>query len=126
MTIESKIINWPKGKLDFSAGCLVMGMLYLACLPCFLYLVRPFLKQRGLETEQLKSLPSIEYQKLPLAESTDTLACTVCLEDYKSTDQVIQLPCQHVFHQTCLVEWLKINGICPMCRASVIPTLNPV
>ena len=27
MAIGDKIINWPMGKLDFSAGCLVMGIL---------------------------------------------------------------------------------------------------
>ncbi len=29
---------------------------------------------------------------------------------------VITLPCQHPFHEPCILPWLKTSGTCPVCR----------
>lgn len=30
--------------------------------------------------------------------------------------QIMQTPCKHRFHVVCLLDWMKINMICPTCR----------
>ena len=33
----------------------------------------------------------------------------------------IKMPCSHVFHEDCLLQWLKEHSTCPICRMS-LPT----
>ncbi|VVA30488.1 PREDICTED: E3 [Prunus dulcis] len=42
--------------------------------------------------------------------------CVVCLENMLSGDRVTRMPCSHIFHGDCIVEWLKQGHICPLCR----------
>lgn len=48
--------------------------------------------------------------------------CIICLEDYKVSDQVITLnPCKHVYHFTCLKNWVQDkHNTCPKCRAKIV------
>lgn len=36
------------------------------------------------------------------------LQCSVCWEDFKLSEPVRQLPCQHVYHAPCIVPWLEL------------------
>ncbi|XP_022536546.1 RING finger protein 122 [Astyanax mexicanus] len=42
--------------------------------------------------------------------------CAVCLEDFRIRDEIGMLPCQHGFHKRCLVKWLEVRCVCPMCN----------
>jgi len=54
--------------------------------------------------------------------------CNICLApfnigDYVSTQQRQQnsptgIRCRHIFHTTCIKQWLLINDVCPICRSS--------
>jgi BRCA1-associated protein len=54
----------------------------------------------------------------PLPPPTPSLielpTCPVCLERMDETTGLLTIPCQHVFHCTCLQKWS--GGGCPVCR----------
>jgi hypothetical protein len=45
--------------------------------------------------------------------------CGICYENLNGRKVVRKLNCQHIFHQTCLFEWLKKCSTCPFCRTKV-------
>ncbi|KAL9556353.1 hypothetical protein MBANPS3_001904 [Mucor bainieri] len=62
-------------------------------------------------------------QKRPLTdkEKSQETDCAVCKDQFESQEQVIELPCEHIFHDECIKPWLKLNSTCPVCRHSVLP-----
>ncbi|KAK7243296.1 hypothetical protein RIF29_38089 [Crotalaria pallida] len=52
--------------------------------------------------------------------------CSICLCEYKDSEMMRMMPeCRHYFHLCCLDSWLKLNGSCPVCRNSPLPTPLP-
>eukprot|EP01028_Stygiella_incarcerata_P000020 TRINITY_DN1003_c0_g1_i3.p1 TRINITY_DN1003_c0_g1~~TRINITY_DN1003_c0_g1_i3.p1 ORF type:complete len:226 (+),score=46.46 TRINITY_DN1003_c0_g1_i3:205-882(+) len=43
--------------------------------------------------------------------------CPICLETFQPGDRVSRLPCRHVYHTTCINQWLRVQGRCPVCKA---------
>ena len=41
--------------------------------------------------------------------------CTICLSN-ESNNEWVKLGCHHIFHRTCISQWLSINNTCPICR----------
>ena len=41
--------------------------------------------------------------------------CAVCLEEFGVGWQP-KLPCSHIFHQNCIIHWLRMSNFCPLCR----------
>eukprot|EP00638_Chattonella_subsalsa_P004138 CAMPEP_0117733802 /NCGR_PEP_ID=MMETSP0947-20121206/283_1 /TAXON_ID=44440 /ORGANISM="Chattonella subsalsa, Strain CCMP2191" /LENGTH=254 /DNA_ID=CAMNT_0005548435 /DNA_START=369 /DNA_END=1133 /DNA_ORIENTATION=- len=50
--------------------------------------------------------------------------CAVCKDAFELGDQSKQLPCTHMFHENCIVPWLKQTNSCPICRFE-LPTDDP-
>ncbi|KAI3435234.1 Cytosolic Fe-S cluster assembly factor NBP35 [Psidium guajava] len=46
----------------------------------------------------------------------DGECCSICLEDYHGPEKVAELPCSHVFHRPCIIQWLESSNSCPLCR----------
>jgi hypothetical protein len=49
--------------------------------------------------------------------------CCICLECYASGESIcvpISEECDHVFHEECIVEWLKTHSECPLCRVKLV------
>ncbi|CAO2182167.1 unnamed protein product [Urochloa humidicola] len=42
--------------------------------------------------------------------------CAVCLRDFHAEETLRAMPCSHAFHQRCIFQWLRRNGVCPLCR----------
>lgn len=43
--------------------------------------------------------------------------CSVCLTDFEIGDEVIRHPhCSHIFHPSCIRNWLELHDSCPICR----------
>ena len=50
-------------------------------------------------------------------DSTDT--CPICIETMEigeEKEELASMGCEHTYHKDCIVEWLKINSTCPICR----------
>ena len=46
-------------------------------------------------------------------------SCIICLENFNHNNKeeiISTLECGHQFHEKCIVEWLKKNDKCPLCR----------
>ena len=43
-------------------------------------------------------------------------SCAICLEDFGPKAKAKQLPCEHLFHESCVIEWLERHNSCPVCR----------
>jgi len=51
------------------------------------------------------------------------VTCSICLVDYEVGDEIClseNPKCKHVFHKTCMVEWLLLHNECPCCRTSYL------
>ncbi|GAB4824850.1 hypothetical protein Ancab_007719 [Ancistrocladus abbreviatus] len=46
----------------------------------------------------------------------DVKRCVICLEDFELRCEVTITPCEHIFHEECIVPWVKSHGQCPICR----------
>lgn len=56
-----------------------------------------------------------------LEENTKQMACTICMEDFEGGVEVTQLPCLHLYHGDCIVQWLETSHVCPLCRYPMPP-----
>ncbi|WWC71536.1 uncharacterized protein I206_105494 [Kwoniella pini CBS 10737] len=69
----------------------------------------------------INGLPRFKFdEEKKLAQSTYK-DCPVCKDDFAIGDEVVRIPCAHIFHPDCLIPWLKQNGSCPVCRFSLVP-----
>jgi hypothetical protein len=50
--------------------------------------------------------------------------CVICTEAFAVHDVVCQLPCRHIYHSTCILQWLDTSqlGTCPTCRQHISDT----
>ncbi|KAI5352607.1 PREDICTED: E3 [Prunus dulcis] len=46
-------------------------------------------------------------------------SCSVCMDEFEGGTTVACLPCSHVFHGECIVNWLRQSHYCPVCRFEV-------
>lgn len=90
--------------------------------------------RESMETYKPKLIPatisSIQgLEKLKLDEAT-SFTCAICKEGHdldhldvvqaqdhgKPSTNTTRLPCLHIYHENCIVHWLKISHLCPLCR----------
>lgn len=75
--------------------------------------------------EVLSTLDRIRYASssdLCQADGLLTSACeecALCLEEYATGEEVLKLPCRHLFHEGCLGPWFTKSLTCPMCKQEV-------
>jgi hypothetical protein len=42
--------------------------------------------------------------------------CVICADNFAAGQEVVKLPCRHVFHCECVFTWLDKHSTCPICR----------
>lgn len=61
----------------------------------------------------IQELPREKYCK---ERYKDLVECELCLCDYEVDDELMRLPCMHLFHSGCVAPWLEKNMTCPVCQ----------
>lgn len=77
------------------------------------------------QQQQQQQPPSLTVTQVvhDASDSTSRHTCAVCYEILDHLEQVLRLPCHHMFHEGCLVPWLEMDSTCPMCRTAVPPDI---
>lgn len=61
-----------------------------------------------------------EVVRLRGLSDDDSPTCSICLEDYASSDELRVLPCGHRFHKNCVDRWLRsTSSKCCLCMRSI-------
>ncbi|ELV09313.1 RING finger protein 126 [Tupaia chinensis] len=85
------------------------------------------------DKEKIQALPTVPVTEEHVGSG---LECPVCKDDYALGESVRQLPCNHLFHDSCIVPWLEQPAVgsphhtdfapfypkhdsCPVCRKSL-------
>lgn len=69
-----------------------------------------------LAKDKIKEIPVVVITQDQVRKS---LQCSVCWEDFRLDEPVRKLPCEHVYHENCIIPWLELHGTCPICRKSL-------
>lgn len=66
----------------------------------------------------VNSLESIEINEKALIElkNNNLLECSVCKDQFELYQKIKKIPCNHHFHDECIIPWLKQRNSCPVCR----------
>ena len=58
----------------------------------------------------------IDEIKLEKLINSNNEKCLICLEIFIKGNQVMYLPCSHLFHSVCILRWLLKHSKCPICQ----------
>ncbi|CAL5203865.1 unnamed protein product [Lathyrus oleraceus] len=61
--------------------------------------------------EAIESLEKVKIENCDAIEK-----CSVCQFEFNAGMEVTKMPCNHLYHQECIVQSLEISHMCPMCR----------
>ncbi|XP_042483935.1 E3 ubiquitin protein ligase RIE1-like [Macadamia integrifolia] len=128
-------------------ACLI-GVALCCCLPCIIGILYAVAGQEGASEADLTILPKYKFRirsdekpnagagsMVPIETNSGCLAderlllpehaeCCVCLTPYEDGVELHALPCNHHFHASCIVKWLKINATCPLCKYNIVKGNN--
>ncbi|KAK8298386.1 hypothetical protein V6Z12_D05G251400 [Gossypium hirsutum] len=68
------------------------------------------------DDEEQDRLPLKKRRRLREGLNSTNKECAICLDEFSEGDEVASMPCTHVFHDGCIIKWLKTSHLCPLCR----------
>lgn len=72
--------------------------------------------------EDTEILTEEEFNQLEVVKVDNSeCECSICIDNFSEGQEVIKLPCNHIFHINCIKSHLmRYNNKCPLCRGNVI------
>lgn len=71
----------------------------------------------------IAQLPRVAFSPNLFSGNPHPDSCPVCLEDWTTVPaDIVLTPCLHVFHETCLRDWISRQSACPTCRWDITDT----
>ncbi|XP_010551357.1 PREDICTED: E3 ubiquitin-protein ligase At3g02290 [Tarenaya hassleriana] len=73
-----------------------------------------------------KTLSTASPSKLKIHEgyfadiSEEEDVCPTCFEDYTDQNPRVALQCGHIFHLSCIYEWMERSEACPFCAKMML------
>jgi len=49
-------------------------------------------------------------------------SCSICLCEYETGEQLLKLPCKHIYHEQCITAWCNNHIRCPLCNCNLLET----
>jgi len=80
--------------------------------------------------EAISRLPRVSLDDLPMEDDGEFPECSICMRRFNDTRRgffrwtapnvVVRTPCGHLFHKSCLSNWVRLgNCACPLCRGDL-------
>mmetsp|Transcript_47266 Transcript_47266/g.75486 ORF Transcript_47266/g.75486 Transcript_47266/m.75486 type:complete len:381 (+) Transcript_47266:59-1201(+) len=66
-------------------------------------------------TYAISSLPHVMVTLRDIEQNQND-SCVVCLDTLAVGNRASRVPCGHLFHEACILDWLKNSNQCPVCR----------
>ncbi|KAK1314740.1 E3 ubiquitin protein ligase RIE1 [Acorus calamus] len=124
----------------------MIGIALCCCLPCIIGILYALAGQEGASDADISLLlrykfcrPSNNGQKataetgvmIPIATNNgfpaeervialEDAECCICISPYEGGVEIHELPCNHHFHSSCIIKWLRINATCPLCKYNIL------
>mmetsp|Transcript_4777 Transcript_4777/g.9690 ORF Transcript_4777/g.9690 Transcript_4777/m.9690 type:complete len:326 (-) Transcript_4777:152-1129(-) len=115
----------PASESSGKAFALLMMAHYMLVFAHLVCVARTSSRRLVLSMLRPRKIEATRYGSTPWALGDDA-ACSICLSEYEAHEQVIVLPCGHVYHADCISVWLRRAEMCPLrCDAAVFE-LPPV
>ena len=73
-------------------------------------------KKYSEKEEHKEIISNIQSFMFKTLNSEKTCSCIVCMCEIEENEDCKKLECGHIFHSTCIDNWLKRTLECPMCR----------
>ena len=65
-------------------------------------------------------LATADHEQEQKASQKDD-SCAICMDQLTEIDEILDLPCSHSFHESCISQWLRHHQTCPACRFTLKP-----
>lgn len=63
-------------------------------------------------------LPLVRVRAVDMSDET-TACCAVCLDEHSVNSNATRMPCGHLYHPSCIENWLSRHCTCPVCRFEI-------
>lgn len=75
----------------------------------------------------LDAIEGFDLEAEMLENMRQTPQCVICCADFEAGERLSRLPgCEHLFHDTCVSQWLERATNCPICRNDLVEAVQAI